>query len=181
MRPDETFQPLAHNLYVNAEKIGPVSFQELWARYAADVHRFALYLSGNPSQADDITSETFLRVWSTRDRLNLPTVKAYLFAIARNLHREDRRRSWRDEALIEMPVPSDARAIESREELRAVLAALQQLPETDRTALLLRAEQDLSYDEIALLLEMPSATVRVRVHRARLRLAEICERNLIKP
>lgn len=47
--------------------------------------RFALLLSGDRDLADDIVSETFIRLWSARDRVDLTTVRACLFAIARNL------------------------------------------------------------------------------------------------
>jgi DNA-directed RNA polymerase specialized sigma24 family protein len=40
-------------------------FHDLYTRYARDVHRFALYLSCDPALADDITSEAFLRAWSS--------------------------------------------------------------------------------------------------------------------
>jgi Sigma-70 region 2 len=53
-------------------------FEELYERYAKDVYRFALYLSGSPAQAEDITSETFVRVFTSRDTIRTATVKAYL-------------------------------------------------------------------------------------------------------
>ena len=40
-------------------------FERLYEAYARDVYRFALYLSGSPAQAEDIASETFVRVWTT--------------------------------------------------------------------------------------------------------------------
>jgi RNA polymerase sigma-70 factor (ECF subfamily) len=55
-------------------------------------------------------------------------------------------------------------------ELRAVLAALQKLPEEDRAALLMRAQDGMSHEEIAASLGLSVAAVRVRVHRARLQL-----------
>jgi DNA-directed RNA polymerase specialized sigma24 family protein len=42
-----------------------MDLHDLYTRCAADVHRFALYISGNPALADDLTSETFLRAWSS--------------------------------------------------------------------------------------------------------------------
>ena len=60
----------------------------------------------------------------------------------------------------------------SRDELRAVFEALQQLPEIDRAALLLRAHEGLSYAEIAATLDLTVAAARVKVHRARMRLIE---------
>ncbi len=142
------------------------------------MHRFALYLSGDPALADDITSETFVRAWGARERVDLATVRGYLLAIARNLLRHELRRAGRREAAGVPPgealpsaEPSPERRTLARAELARVLAALQELPESDRAALLLRAESGLSYDEIARALSLPLTSVKVKIHRARLRLA----------
>ncbi len=58
--------------------------ENLYKRYAGDVRRFALYLWGNVVMADEITSDTFVRAWTAADRIRQPTVKGYLFTIARN-------------------------------------------------------------------------------------------------
>src|SRR5580765_5253215 len=74
---------------------GEVEFSRLYRAYAGDVRRFALFLSGDASLADDIVSETFIRMWKARARVDLATVKAYLFAIARNLYLQERRQAKR--------------------------------------------------------------------------------------
>jgi RNA polymerase sigma-70 factor (ECF subfamily) len=60
--------------------------------------------------------------------------------------------------------------VELSAEVRAVLAALQQLPEIDRTVLLMRALDEMPYEEIAETLGIPVVTAKVKVHRARLKL-----------
>jgi RNA polymerase sigma-70 factor, ECF subfamily len=151
-------------------------FHELYESYSRDVYRFALYMSGDPALADDVTSETFIRVWSSPEPVRLATVKAYLLTIARNLCLMERRRSSLRQSLDET-VPdtghSVLRQVEVKDELDRVLRALQQFPETDRAALLMRAEEGLPYEEIAVALGLPVATVKVKVHRARLRLAQV--------
>ena len=152
------------------------SFQELYESYARDVYRFALYLSGDPALAEDVTSETFIRVWSSPEPVRLATVKAYLLAIARNLCLMEHRRSSRRQALDETLADNGrnvARETETKDELSRVLRALEQLPEADRAALLMRADEGLAYEEIAAALGLPVATVKVKVHRARLKLAQI--------
>jgi RNA polymerase sigma-70 factor (ECF subfamily) len=67
--------------------------------------------------------------------------------------------------------PATRRAIEAKEELRRTMKALQALSVTDRAALLMRAEDDLSYEEIARALGISVSSAKVKVHRARLRLA----------
>ena len=153
-------------------------FHELYEKYARDVYRFALCLSGDAAMADDITSETFIRVWSSPEPVRLATVKAYLLTIARNLWVMERRRVTRhgvDEVVERLPGrgPGVAREVEAKDELERVLRALQEFPEADRAALLMRADEGLSYEEIAVALALPVATVKVKVHRARLKLAQI--------
>jgi RNA polymerase sigma-70 factor (ECF subfamily) len=151
-------------------------FEQLYARYAKDVYRFALYLSGSPAQAEDITSETFVRVFTSRDKIRTATVKAYLFAIVRNLHTDGRR--WAKRGL-ELPAeipdrsPGPHLQAESRESLRIVLEALRALPEVDRAALLMRAQDGMPYEEIAAALGLSLAATKVKVHRARLRIAAL--------
>jgi RNA polymerase sigma-70 factor (ECF subfamily) len=151
-------------------------FEQLYERYARDVYRFALYLSGNTAQAEDIASETFVRVWTVRDTIRAASVKAYLFTIARNLHNDGRRRDARQ---VELPeglldhAPSPEVEAADRQALEGVLRALQAIPEVDRAALLMRAQDGLPYEDIALALGLSLAAVRVKVHRARLRIAEL--------
>jgi RNA polymerase sigma-70 factor, ECF subfamily len=152
-------------------------FEHLYETYARDVYRFALYLSGSPAQAEDIASETFVRVWTIRDTIRALGVKSYLFTIARNLHVDGRRREARHVELPERlsdPAPGPEAFAQGREELEAVLAALQQLPEVDRAALLMRAQDAIPYEEIAASLGLSLPAAKVKVHRARLRLAELC-------
>jgi RNA polymerase sigma-70 factor (ECF subfamily) len=152
------------------------NFHELYSRHADDVYRFALWLTGNPHDARDIASETFVRVWTAPEEPRLNSVKAYLFAIARNLHRKEWRRASRLEGLDErMPDPaaSPDTTAEQLDEFRRTLAAVQQLPEIDRTVLLLRAQEELSYEDIAAVSGLSVPAARVRVFRARARLAAL--------
>jgi RNA polymerase sigma-70 factor (ECF subfamily) len=146
------------------------NFHELYERYAGDVYRFAYWLAGNHHDANDLTAETFARVWTAAAEPRTESVKAYLFTIARNLHRKQWRRTSRqdelDETMPDATAPPDAAAARN-DELQRTFTALQQLPELDRTLLLLRAEDDLSYDDIAAATGLSSAAARVRVFRAR--------------
>ena len=151
-------------------------FTDLYRRHAKDVFRFALYLSGNRADAEDIASETFVRAWTASDRLRVETVKAYLLAIARNLYVEGfRREKPRGELPAELvdPAPGPAASAETRAELERVLDFLQEIPETDRAALLMSASEGLPHAEIAEALGLTVAAVKIKIHRARLRLARL--------
>ena len=149
--------------------------ESLYQRYAPDVRRFALFLSGDPVMADEITSDTFVSAWLARERIRQATVKGYLLAIARNLYRDLQRRQKRhaelDEDMTDNRISAQSH-MEQTAEVRAVLAALQQLPELDRTALLMRALDELPYEEIAETLGIPVVTAKVKVYRARLKLMQ---------
>jgi RNA polymerase sigma-70 factor, ECF subfamily len=150
-------------------------FHALYQRHARDVFRFALYLCGDRSLAEEVAAETFARAWTGADEIRTSTMKAYLFTIARNLVRRSFQRGRRVAAIdpeLADPRPGPARVAGSRIELAAVLAALQRLPESDRAALLMRAQDGLSHQEIAAVLGLSVVAVRVKIHRARLSLHE---------
>lgn len=151
-------------------------FSALYQKYAPDVFRFAWYLSGDRAEAEDITSETFVRAWTSPEPIRAATVRGYLFTIARNLFLQGLRKKKRhvelsDELHDEQPGPHTQ--AEQKAELQVVLARLQRLPETDRAALLMRASEGMRYEEIAQALGIPLATVKVKIHRARLALADL--------
>jgi len=145
---------------------------EIYQRHAADVFRYALFLSGNRAEAEDITSDAFVRLWTAPGDIRVTTVKAYLFTIARHLYLDGRRAQARLTAL-DADVASDERSAEdraaARSEVAHVRAAIQQLRDEDRTALLMRAT-GLPYEDIAQALRASVGAIKVRVHRARKRL-----------
>jgi RNA polymerase sigma-70 factor (ECF subfamily) len=149
--------------------------ESLYKRYAPDVRRFALFLSGDPVMADEITSDTFVSAWLAREKIRQPTVKSYLLTIARNLYRDMQRREARhtelDEQMTDKRISVQTH-MEQSAEVRAVLAELQQLPEMDRAALLMRALDAMPYEEIAKTLGISVGTAKVKAYRARLKLMQ---------
>jgi RNA polymerase sigma-70 factor, ECF subfamily len=149
-----------------------IDFGAVYERYAADVLHFALYLTGDRREADDIVAETFVRAWIARGPIRMETVKGYLLSIARNLHVERHRHRSRLTELtpdLRDTTVDPEEAAGSRDELQAVMRALQAMPETDRAAVLMRA-RGVSYADIAAALDISPAAARVKVHRARMKL-----------
>ena len=145
-------------------------FKALYERHAPDVFRFATYLCGNRADAEDITAETFVRAWTASEPIEATTVKGYLFTIARNLFLKGIRRASRHTNLpddMPDPAPGHPSRLERQTELDAVLAKLQTFPEIDRAALLMRARDGLSYQEIAATLGISVSSAKVKVHRLR--------------
>jgi RNA polymerase sigma-70 factor (ECF subfamily) len=153
-----------------------MDFKDLYESFSPDVYRFAFWLSGDPNDAEDITSETFVRAWTRRSTIRTETLKAYLFAIARNVYLRQKRREGREvklEDVHEAPgLGPDARA-EARLELAWVHGALQEMPEIDRAAFVLRVQSDLPYDEIARVLDLTLTAAKVKVYRVRKKLLDL--------
>jgi RNA polymerase sigma-70 factor, ECF subfamily len=148
--------------------------EAIYRRHADEVYRFAHRLTGSREQAEDLTAETFVRAIAGADGLRAETVRAYLLTITRRLFLQGLRRSKREtafEADVVDPGPSPAEQAVQSDELARARAGLGELPEVDRSALLLRAEIGLSYEEIARTLAISVASAKVKVHRARRRLS----------
>jgi len=158
-----------------------MDFSALYTRYARDVHRFALFLSGNTALAEDLTSETFVRALVARETLRVDTVKAYLLAIVRNLYIDALRRDSRLSSLDGIPERVDPRpkpdaSAEGKLRLAEILEAVQGLPQHEREALVLAVDHELPYERVAGILNCSIPAVKVRVHRARIRLRAILEK-----
>jgi len=154
-----------------------LNFQKLYDSYATEVYRFALWLAGNRCDAEDITSETFIRAWARRNTIRTETLKAYLFTIARNIYLEQQRNRKYQVALEDVytdPAPGPDKLVESQLELQRVRRILQTLPEIDRTVFVLRVYHELPYAEIARILRLSLAATKVKVHRVRKKLIAIC-------
>ena len=158
-----------------------LSFEELYLAYSPDVYRFAYWLSGDKGEAEDITSDTFVRAWMNFDSIRTETLKAYLFTITRNIYLELLRKKHIHQPLEESHPdahPKVERVIEYQNELAAIEESLQAIPEMDRSAFILRVQYGLSYAEIARVLKLSESAAKVKVHRTRKKLfTEYQERN----
>jgi RNA polymerase sigma factor (sigma-70 family) len=143
------------------------------------LRRYAYALLRDHERADDLVQDTLERAlsrWSLRRRDG--DLRAWLFTIQRNLYvsrwRQDRSRGTLV-AMEEAALPGVPARQEIALEAHDVLAALDQLPEEQRSLLLLVGVEDFSYDEAARILGMPIGTVMSRLSRARQRLRSIVE------
>lgn len=140
----------------------PIRFQDIYGAHASAVYRCLLAWSRSAATAEDLTAETFVKALSAEQPVRANTARAYLVEIARNLWLEQVRRGWRQQAIDAIPDVALT--------LQSVLAAIAELPEPLREPLVLYAQGELSYEEIATQLELPIATVKVRIFRARQKL-----------
>jgi len=134
---------------------------------------------GSQATAEELAMEVFIRLHRAAGRWR-PEAKlsTYLIHIARNLVlNEWRRRSRKPTSALESaPEPGDAapesgrRVVELEE---AFSRAVAQLPEEQRTAILLLVQQEMPYEEIASAMGCPVSSVKTWIHRARARLKEL--------
>jgi len=153
-----------------------INFHQLYESYAADVYRFAYWLAGDSTEAEDITSETFIRAWVKHSTIRTETLKAYLFTIARNLYLEGQRNTHQQISLEDFyadPSPNPEQVVETHLEIRSIRNFLQTLPEIDRTAFIMRVQNELPYAEIARILKISLSSAKVKVHRVRKKLITI--------
>ena len=151
------------------------SWSELVEQHADGVYRLALRLTGNPHDAEDLTQETFMRVFRSLKNYQPGTFEGWLHRITTNLFLDlvRRRSTIYMEALPEDYEPS-AEGTRTPEEHYldnhmdpALEAALDALSPDFRVAIVLCDVVGMSYDEIADTLGVKMGTVRSRIHRAR--------------
>ena len=151
--------------------------------YLDGLYGYAMVLTRNHAEAEDLVQDTYVRALPAMDRLRAESnVKGWLFKILRNawLNNLRKRRTdpviaWTDEedgSVREIVEPSkdSYHALVSKMEKEQVQAAIQALSVQFREIILLREFEELSYDEIAKLLDCPVGTVMSRLARARSKL-----------
>jgi RNA polymerase sigma factor (sigma-70 family) len=149
----------------------------LYEQYGNQIFRYCLHQLGSREEAEDAVQSTFLNAFRGIKRGVVPELEsAWLFKIAHNVCLSRRRTSWRRER-IESPTDFDvveelAPAPSRRaDELIGLQDVLEQMPEGQRRAILLREWQGLSYREIGEELELSQAAVETLIFRARRSLA----------
>jgi RNA polymerase sigma-70 factor (ECF subfamily) len=142
------------------------AFTELFRRYSNPVYGFFRRRLENPARAEELAQETFVAVLRGIERYEpRATFRTYLYGIAMKILMAERRKSARRESSAATAVdPSEGSCVE---EAIWVQRAIEQLDADHRDILLLREYEQLTYDEIAVLMRLPVNTVRSRLFRAR--------------
>ncbi|MCB2203559.1 RNA polymerase sigma factor [bacterium] len=150
------------------------AFADLYNRHKHGVYLFCTRFLGERPLAEDIFQEVFVNLLEKiREGLEITNVRAYLLRSARNRcynSIRDRKYAKDIDDMHDMLGGGAEADPDDHEELHA---ALRQLPEDNREALLLCEFEGYSYEEIAELTEVPVTTVRKRIFRARRKLREL--------
>ena len=151
--------------------------------YLNGLYGYAFVLSRNRTQAEDLVQETCLRAIRAKATLRPDSnVKGWLFTILRNIWFNELRHQQTGPKIVELDLevsePRDTTAdphtvYSSKVEQERVRAAIQELPVEFREIIILREYEELSYQEIATLLDCPVGTVMSRLARARSKLRDL--------
>lgn len=174
-------QPDDAELIRRARSGNDEAFGELVIRHTPALYRVVRRIADDSAETEAIVQEAFLRVWRNlqRYRTDQPFF-SYLVTIALNLARDQ----WRSlrrldfdglepalEALSDTE-PGPEAQLEQAESLQALAEAVAQLPPAYRTVIALRYDAELSYQEIAVTLDLPVNTVRTHLRRAKANLKQ---------
>ena len=152
------------------------SWDELVRQHADRVYRLAYRLSGNQHDAEDLTQETFIRVFRSVQNYQPGTFEGWLHRITTNLFLDHARRKQRirfdslpDDVGDKLPglLPSPAAGFDDQSFDADIEAALHELQPDFRVAVVLCDVEGLTYEEIAAVLDVKIGTVRSRIHRGR--------------
>jgi len=153
-------------------------FGAIYEEHSRRIYYLALRFLGDPSQAEDATHDVFLKAYRKLGQFRGESaMRTWLYRITIN-HCKNLLQSWHqrhmvsnaDESLWETAVASTGsplRVLEIKELGQRIQRTLAGLPEEYRLLLLLVADQQMSYDEIATLTEQSADAVRGKLHRAR--------------
>jgi RNA polymerase sigma-70 factor, ECF subfamily len=180
-------------LILRFQKGDEQAFQELVERFKVPVFNFVWHQIGDPSEAEDIAQNVFVQVYKSAARYE-PRAKftTWLFTIARNLCLNEFRRRHRhpvdsihalqkhsddphSEEPFQHPDPTSRAPyaeVMERELQEQIFEAIQQLPENQRSAVILCRYEGLSYEEIAEVLKLSESAIKSLMHRARETLKE---------
>ena len=160
--------------------------QMMGIEYLDGLYSYAMVLTRNHAEAEDLVQETYIRAMQAMRRLRADSnIKSWLFTILKNIWLNQLRKRRNAPQMVEIEAGDDVAnniaepsknshdLYVSKLEAEQVRAAIQQLPVEFREIILLREYEDLSYREIASVLHCPLGTVMSRLGRARARLGAL--------
>ncbi len=169
----------------------PSAFGEVFDDHARAVYRYAVRVTGDWAEAEDVVSLTFLEAWRLRGKLRPEGagVRPWLMAIAVNVLRNTRRAARRHQKMLVRLPPRDIAPdfadelvgrLADSEQLAAARTALGRLRPAEREVLALCVWSGLEQAEAAEALGVPVTTLRSRLSRARARLRELTQKELAR-
>ena len=160
------------------------AYNELVDRYKDRLLNFVFRYFNNREQAEDVVQETLIKLYTHASYYkNIAKFSTWLYTIAKNnalteLRKNKRKRTdslWTNEGKpIDLETKGDSleKTVHNEIAVEALNRYLDEIPENFRIAVVLRDFQELSYEEISKILEIPIGTIKSRINRGRIQLSE---------
>jgi RNA polymerase sigma-70 factor (ECF subfamily) len=160
------------------------AYNELVKRYKDRLLNFVFRYFNNREQAEDVVQDTLIKLYTHASYYkNIAKFSTWIFTIAKNnalteLRKNKRKQTdslWTDDGKV-IDINSNDQTLDRRVQneiaVNQLNKFLDEIPENFRMAVVLRDFQELSYDEISKILEIPIGTIKSRINRGRIQLAE---------
>ena len=160
------------------------AYNELVKRYKDRLFNFVLRYFNNAEQAEDVVQDTLIKLYTHASYYkNIAKFSTWIFTIAKNnalteLRKNKRKKTdslWTEDGKV-IDINSKEESLESKVQNEIAIDQLNkfldEIPENFRMAVVLRDFQELSYEEISKILEIPIGTIKSRINRGRIQLAE---------
>jgi len=160
------------------------AYNELVKRYKDRLLNFVFRYFNNREQAEDVVQDTLIKLYTHASYYkNIAKFSTWIFTIAKNnalteLRKNKRKKTdslWTDDGKV-IDINSNDQTLDRRVQNEIAVDQLNkfldEIPENFRMAVVLRDFQELSYDEISKILEIPIGTIKSRINRGRIQLAE---------
>ena len=160
------------------------AYNELVKRYKDRLLNFVLRYFNNVEQAEDVVQDTLIKLYTHASYYkNVAKFSTWIFTIAKNnalteLRKNKRKKTdslWTDDGQV-IDINSKEESLDSKVQNEIAIDQLNkfldEIPENFRMAVVLRDFEELSYDEISKILEIPIGTIKSRINRGRIQLAE---------
>jgi RNA polymerase sigma factor (sigma-70 family) len=170
-------------LIARAQRGDERAYRALLSRYERAVYNICYRMVRDKEEARDLAQEAFMKVFAILDRYNPSfAFSNWLLKITSNLCIDAMRKRRIETLPMDEPIASDKGNLErqypspqagpektllDKERMKLLHCAIENLPDHYRIMIVLRHQQDLSYEEIARILDLPLGTVKARIHRAR--------------
>lgn len=163
-----------HLLYRIATYQDAAAFAEIYDAYVDTMYRFVFFKVGSRPDAEDLTSEIFLKVWKylQEESHSVQSIRALLYTVARNavvdLYRSRAREKTESLAGVEtLSITTDVRQeLDAKDEVQKLIRDIRLLKQEYQEVLLLRFVEELSLREVARVIGKRPTNVRVMIHRA---------------
>ncbi len=155
-------------LFKKFKKGDEEAFMEIMKMYKDDVFRYMYFLFGNKETAEELTQETFVKVYFKAKTFKTNNIKNWIFAIGRNIARKEFKKMKIRKLISFSEIKGENKSISEQNDNKILIyELLKDIPEKYKTPLLMKEIEGLSLDNIAEILKKPVGTIKSYIFRGK--------------